>query len=416
MEVNMEHKTFQSFVTKVDEAKGIVEHLVAVMGNKDQGNDVIWPGAFTKTLSERGNKVKVLDLHKTDSIMRVLGKPISLREIGAVELSADVKTKYPDAVGALAATTQFNLKTTEGLGAFERIKAGDIDEWSFGYDAIGPDYGKAADGSTVRNLREVRLYEYSPVIFGMNAATTTLSAKSDEGGQPTEGKPWQVFHEGDKWRVYKLDADGQPTGDPLGEFDTEEEARAQQQALYANEPQANGKAAVMKTEEDGDHPASHYLVVEDPEKVTTWHLRVRDVGGKPDHGLMGAAWSELHGGYRGQAYEGPGKQTAISKLTAMYAAENMDTPKSDEKSGRRLKGDMVALIAEMQATLDKLAQWANYQDGEGGTPPTADGAPAEGQAAKTAGNAQAGPSNVTPTSKDALRQMIEIELEQLEVE
>lgn len=261
----MEHKSFLSFVTKIDAKQGIVEHLVAVMGNKDMGDDVIWPGAFTKTLNERGNRIRVLDLHKTDSIMRVLGKPISLREIGAAELPTDVKTKYPDANGALAATTQFNLKTPEGLGAFERINAGDINEWSFGYDAITPDYGKWSDGKTVRNLREIRLYEYSPVIFGMNEATTTLSAKSN-GDKPTEEKPWDVVHEGDKWRVYKLDAEGKPMGEPLGEFDTEEEARAQQQALYANEPDAAGKAT-WSAADINDLPDSSFLYI-DPDAAT----------------------------------------------------------------------------------------------------------------------------------------------------
>jgi hypothetical protein len=162
----------------------------------------------------------------------------------------------------------------------------------------------------------------------------------------------------------------------------------------------------MKQEADGEHPASHYLVAEDPQAVTTWHLRVRDVDGKPDHTLMGAAWAALHGGYRGQEYAGPGKQEAISKLTAMYADESMDTPKSLDKAGRRIKGDMVALIAEMQAALDKLAKWASYQDEES--------APAEGmQAANTAEAKQAGPSVVTPTYDDMLGL---IEIEQAEIQ
>jgi len=85
-------------------------------------------------------------------------------------------------------------------------------------------------------------------------------------------------------------------------------------------------AQVRKREADGEHPASHYLVVEDPEQVTTWHLRVRGVDGKPDHRLMGAAWAALHQGYRGNRYEGPGKQEAIRKLRALYEAEGMDVP------------------------------------------------------------------------------------------
>lgn len=81
-----------------------------------------------------------------------------------------------------------------------------------------------------------------------------------------------------------------------------------------------------KKEGDGEHPSSHYLVVEDTTKPTTWHLRVRDVSGKLDHNLMGAAWAALHGGYRGNKYGGPNKQQAISKLTKLYRSEGMPLP------------------------------------------------------------------------------------------
>jgi hypothetical protein len=83
---------------------------------------------------------------------------------------------------------------------------------------------------------------------------------------------------------------------------------------------------LTKKEIDGEHPSSHYLVVEDSESPSTWHLRVKGADGEPDHRLMGAAWAALHGGYRGNKYEGPNKQDAIAKLKRMYAAEGMDTP------------------------------------------------------------------------------------------
>ena len=51
--------------------------------------------------------------------------------------------------------------------------------------------------------------------------------------------------------------------------------------------------------------------------------------GKLDHGLMGAAWAALHGGYRGNTYDGPGKAEAIAKLKKLYEREGMKTP--DEK-------------------------------------------------------------------------------------
>jgi len=324
----MERKTFQTAAIKLDEAQGIVEHIIAVMGNLDMGNDIIHPGAFAKTISERGTKVRVLDAHNTDSIMRVLGKPRSMREIGKHELPSDLLMKYPDANGALLVETQYLMNTPEGKGAFERIQSGAVDEYSIGYDPLDFDYSDVVhDGKkvTARNLRTLKLYEYSPVLWGMNSATATLSAKE----KPSEEKPWNVFKEDGKWRVYKLGANDKPTGEALGEHDTEEEARVQMRALYANEGKED--KAPMKTEEDGKHPAGHYLVVEDPEKVDTWHLRVRGMDGKPDHRLMGGAWAALHGGYRGNVYEGPGKQEAIRKLRAMYEAEDMPMPDEGEK-------------------------------------------------------------------------------------
>jgi hypothetical protein len=91
---------------------------------------------------------------------------------------------------------------------------------------------------------------------------------------------------------------------------------------------------MTKKEADGEHPSSHYLVVEDAEKPTTWHLRVRGADGKPDHRLMGAAWAALHGGYRGNKYEGPGKETAIAKLRALYRSEGMDTPDTQTRQAQ----------------------------------------------------------------------------------
>ena len=55
------------------------------------------------------------------------------------------------------------------------------------------------------------------------------------------------------------------------------------------------------------------------------HLPTKS-NGKPNHRLMGAAWAALHGGYRGNKYEGPNKSSAISKLKRMYHSEGMKPP------------------------------------------------------------------------------------------
>lgn len=182
-----ETKDVKVYIVKTDAAQGIIDAVVNVFGIVDLGDDIIHNGAYTKTLNERGNKVKVrvLDSHKTDSIMRVIGKPLEIREIGRDELfslSPDVKAKHPEATGGLFTRTQFLMDTPEGEGAFKRLASGAVDEWSIALDPLVVEYGKATvEGKdrSVRHIRQIRLYEYSPVIWGMNQATVTTDVKSE---------------------------------------------------------------------------------------------------------------------------------------------------------------------------------------------------------------------------------------------
>lgn len=176
-----ERKVLPVLVTEVDEAEGTVEAIVAVMGNIDDGLDIIHNGSFTKTITERAKRIKVLDHHNTWSVRDVIGMPIAMREIGRDELPEELLGNYPGATGGLWTKTKYLLDTPEGKGAFERIKAGAITEYSIGFEVIQSDYSRMerGDGSTqsVRNIREIRLWEYSPVIWGMNPATQTVGVK-----------------------------------------------------------------------------------------------------------------------------------------------------------------------------------------------------------------------------------------------
>lgn len=208
----MERKTSPAFITKTDDELGIVETVFAVFGNLDLGNDIIHPGAFAKTFVERGHKVKLLDHHNTDSVLRVLGKPLSFRELTADELPTDLLKEYPEATGGAWAQVQFNMKTQAGHDAFQHFRAGDIDEWSFGYDAMDKDFA-TVDEVEVRNLRTIKLYELSPVIWGMNPATTTTSAK-DQKPEPEETEETIRIRvkdpggfQGDSFRTISIDKD-----------------------------------------------------------------------------------------------------------------------------------------------------------------------------------------------------------------
>jgi len=94
-----------------------------------------------------------------------------------------------------------------------------------------------------------------------------------------------------------------------------------------------------------------YLIVDEDGKG---HLPVRDSPDGPlNHHLMGAAWAALHGGYRGNKYEGPGKEAAIEKLERLYRSEGMEPPdgtSADGQMGRWAGGPkFVVLLAEPPA-------------------------------------------------------------------
>lgn len=182
-----ERKVLPAFVTNVNADRGIVEAIVSVFGVIDNRPDIIMPGAFRKTISERGRRVRVLDSHNWGSITAVLGNVLSLREVGRDELPLEVLSRWPEAQGGLKVEMQFLLDTPEGAGAFARIRSGAIDEYSFGFDVLQSAFEQyTIEGKpvTVRKVTEIRLWEVSPVIWGMNEATATVSVKSGTPDKP----------------------------------------------------------------------------------------------------------------------------------------------------------------------------------------------------------------------------------------
>lgn len=244
---NFERKVSPAWMIKADDTQGIVEHIVAVTGNIDEGMDRIIPGAFAKTIVERGTRIKCLDQHNTSSVTNIVGRPMEMREVSQNELPLEVLQRSPEALGGLLVKTQYALGTQRGREVFELVKGGFAPEASIGYDPTEVEFVTEVDKATgknytVRNLKQIRLWEYSNVVFGMNQSTAVLSAKEKaDNGAPSEGKPYGIVEEDGKFNVYKLDADGKPTGSNLGSHDDRDSATAQLRALYAN-TEDEGKA------------------------------------------------------------------------------------------------------------------------------------------------------------------------------
>jgi len=123
--------------------------------DRDLGGDQILKGAFKKTIKERfpRNKIKILWQHNEP-----LGIPTHMEE--------DSKGLYIE--GRIS-------KTRLGDEALELMKDGVVDQMSIGYDVVGDDISD--DGQT-RFLKELVLYEFSPVTFPMNPNADIVSIKT----------------------------------------------------------------------------------------------------------------------------------------------------------------------------------------------------------------------------------------------
>ena len=146
--------------------------VFAVHGNVDDGDDRSWPGAFAKTVTERFGKIRFLWGHDFSS--PPIAKITNLREVAREELPPGVLEKAPEALGGAEVTREY-LETPRGDEVLKGIESGAINEMSYAYDAVKFDFeekpGARYDWERVRNLREVRLYEVSDVLWGLNPAT-----------------------------------------------------------------------------------------------------------------------------------------------------------------------------------------------------------------------------------------------------
>lgn len=157
----------------IDEAQGIVECFVAAIGNKDSVGDVIISGAFTESLKRR--KPRVVWGHSWND---PIGKVLEIYEVPVSDPRLPAKMKQAG-VGGVYARVQFNLATEKGREAFSSVAFfGPEQEWSIGYKTLNATFDPNLQANI---LREVELYEVSPVLHGANQLTGTISVKSDEG-------------------------------------------------------------------------------------------------------------------------------------------------------------------------------------------------------------------------------------------
>jgi HK97 family phage prohead protease len=163
--MDIEHKAFNASIKA--EPEGIVEAIVSVFSNTDHAGEKVMPGAFIKSIS--GKLPKLVWQHDWKS---PVGKTLEMRELPPGDPRLPPKLS---ALGGLYAKGQLNLKTQRGKEAYEDLAFGAIDEFSIGYSVVKD---SVEEKSGVRELHELLLYEWSPVLVGMNSETELLGLKS----------------------------------------------------------------------------------------------------------------------------------------------------------------------------------------------------------------------------------------------
>jgi hypothetical protein len=150
----MERKTIKFEVKAIDEEAGIIEGYGATFSKMpDAYGDVIDPGAFTKTLKDNAGNIVSLFNHNVNE------------PIGLPELSEDRR--------GLFTKIKLVLAVQKARDTLALAKAGVIKRMSIGYDPVKTEF---VDG--IRHLKEVRLFDVSPVIFAANTEAMILSIKA----------------------------------------------------------------------------------------------------------------------------------------------------------------------------------------------------------------------------------------------
>ena len=145
-----------------DSETGTVKAVFSVFNEVDSDGDVVLPKSIRSGYGDKG--VAMVWGHDWKS---VIGK-------GKITQDEDAATF----VG------EFNMNTEAGKEAYETVKAmGDLQQWSFGFEVHDSEKGMfTKDGidTEVRYLKDLKVWEVSPVLVGANQNTSTVSIKNAE--------------------------------------------------------------------------------------------------------------------------------------------------------------------------------------------------------------------------------------------
>jgi HK97 family phage prohead protease len=171
----LEYKNFEIKSLSHDESTNelIVDGYAAIFNKEDSlslswhpemkkfvlAKDIIHNGSFEKTLSERKSRIKFCRNHNTEN---PVGKPLEIKED---ETGLFTSTRISDAEDDL------KIKIREGI----------FNEMSIGYSVVKCTFTLLDDGTYVRDIYELQLYEYSIVTLGRHEDAKLTELKNLSG-------------------------------------------------------------------------------------------------------------------------------------------------------------------------------------------------------------------------------------------
>lgn len=176
-----------AFQTREENNEPIIEGYFAVFGSDYEiwpgMTESIAPGAFSNTLAE---DVRALIDHET---RLVLGR----NKAGTLELKEDAR--------GLWGKVRLNPNDSDAMNLYERVKRGDVDQCSFGFQILDEETEFRDDGSVHWTIREVKLFEVSICTFPAYEETS-VSARADEAERIKNEMEERTRNE---WRKQMLD-------------------------------------------------------------------------------------------------------------------------------------------------------------------------------------------------------------------
>lgn len=143
----------------------VVEGYFAVFNRQTE----LWPGAFEEIAPEAfnntmGNDIRALANHDT---MFVLGR----NKAGTLELKVDSH--------GLWGRVKINPEDVDAMNLYARVKRGDVDQCSFGFNVVREETDWREDGTVKWIIREIDLHEVSVVTFPAYADTGVQARKAE---------------------------------------------------------------------------------------------------------------------------------------------------------------------------------------------------------------------------------------------